>query len=207
MISWRRPENRPMWVDGKRIGLRPLEADDFEQYREVRAANVDWLTPWEPRQPPGSPNPGTDRMAFLTRCDARRNDRQSGRGFAFGVFKDANLIGEMNLSSVNRGAAQSAYIGYWVDHRQAGNSYTPEALVALLQFAFETINLHRVQAAIVPRNMASRRVVEKIEMRFEGVAERYLQINGVWEDHRRYAMTVEEWEVRSEQLSREWLQP
>jgi ribosomal-protein-alanine N-acetyltransferase len=81
----------------------------------------------------------------------------------------------------------------------------PEALVVLSRFAFEELGLHRVQVAIIPRNRNSRRVVEKLGLREEGLAERYLEINGVWEDHVRYALTSEEWGQRGEQLVKEWI--
>ena len=71
----------------------------------------------------------------------------------------------------------------------------PEALVPLCRAAFDDLRLHRVQISIIPRNTASRRVVEKLGIRDEGVAQRYLEINGVWEDHVRYAITVEEWDA------------
>ncbi len=77
--------------------------------------------------------------------------------------------------------------------------------MAVLRFAFEELALHRVEIAIVPRNRASRRVVEKLDLREEGVAVRYLEIDGHWEDHVRYAMTIEEWAVRSAALVRQWL--
>jgi ribosomal-protein-alanine N-acetyltransferase len=75
----------------------------------------------------------------------------------------------------------------------------------LIRFAFDDLRLHRVQIAIIPRNTASRRVVEKVKVREEGVAERYLEINGVWEDHVRYAITAEEWQQRRDDLLTEWL--
>jgi ribosomal-protein-alanine N-acetyltransferase len=81
----------------------------------------------------------------------------------------------------------------------------PEALVVLARYAFEDLRLHRIQIAIIPRNAASRRVVEKLEIRNEGVAERYLEINGAWEDHVRYAITAEEWDARGEDLMRTWI--
>ena len=79
--------------------------------------------------------------------------------------------------------------------------------MVLRRFAFDELHLHRVQIAIIPRNKASRRVVEKLDLREEGVAERYLEINGVWEDHVRYAITAEEWDDRREQLEQVWLSP
>ena len=76
-----------------------------------------------------------------------------------------------------------------------------------LRFAFEAISLHRVEISIIPRNTASRRVVEKLGIRQEGIAERFLEIDGVWEDHVRYGITSEEWAVREPELAREWLRP
>lgn len=187
--------------------MRPLRDEDFEQWREVRLANEGWLLKWEPARPASAPDPVRDRNAFHSRCDARRRDRQSGFGYGFGVFVDDSFAGEMNLSSIQRGAHQSCYVGYWIDHRLAGNGYTPEALVAVMRFAFEEINLHRVQISIIPRNSASRRVVEKLGIRNEGIAERYLQINGAWEDHVRYAVTSEDWIDRSPRWVADWLEP
>src|SRR5947208_1195250 len=115
-----------------------------------------------------------------------------GSGFSFGIFVDGRVDGEINLSSIKRGPFQNAYVGYWIDEALAGNGYMPEAVVVLLRFAFEELGLHRVQIAIIPRNRPSRRVVEKLELREEGIAERYLEINGTWEDHVRYAITAEE---------------
>ncbi len=116
------------------------------------------------------------------------------------------LIGEVNLSNVVRGAFRSAHVGYWVDQNQAGNGYIPESLVVVCRFAFEEIDLHRLQVSIVPRNARSRRVVEKLEFRCEGQAERYLEINGVWEDHLRFAITAEEWFERRADLCETWLE-
>jgi ribosomal-protein-alanine N-acetyltransferase len=198
--------NQPApWLTGKRITMRPLREEDFAQWQEVRLANEEWLLKWEPLRPANAPDPVRDRSAFLVRCDARRRDRQAGAGFSFGVFVDNRFAGEMNLSSIHRGAHQNAYVGYWIDHRHAGKGYTPEALVALMQFAFDELNLHRVQISIIPRNSASRRVVEKLDIRAEGIAERYLQINGAWEDHIRFAMTAEEWDDRRDELVGAWL--
>ena len=205
MIRRRATSAPATWLAGKRVTLRPLREDDFEQWREVRVANEAWLTKWEPLRPPSAPDPVRDRSAFLVRCDARRRDRQSGIGFSFGVFVGEQFSGEMNLSSIHRGAHQNAYIGYWIDERKAGNGYTPEALVVAMKFGFEDLRLHRVQVAIIPRNGASRRVVEKLALREEGVAERYLEINGTWEDHIRYAITTEEWDVRGPELVTAWI--
>jgi [ribosomal protein S5]-alanine N-acetyltransferase len=189
---------------GRRVMLRPLVVSDFEQWREVRRRNADWLTRWEPARVPGQPDVVEDREAFAVRCSARQRERQLGTGYGFGLFVEGDFVGEINLSSVQRGPFQSAYVGYWIDEKHAGNGYTPEALVVLARFVFEDLRLHRMQIAIIPRNHASRRVVEKLDLRDEGVAERYLEISGVWEDHVRYAITAEEWAERRNELLSRW---
>lgn len=185
--------------------LRPLVPADFPQWREVRRRNHDWLTKWEPSRLPGQPDVVEDRQAFAVRCSARQRERQMGAGYAFGIFVEGYFAGEMNISSIQRGPFQNAYVGYWIDEARAGKGYTPESVVVVCQFAFEEIHLHRLQIAIIPRNTASRRVVEKLGIRDEGIAVRYLEINGTWEDHVRYAITAEEWWQRRDALCREWV--
>ncbi|HWH36106.1 MAG TPA: GNAT family protein [Acidimicrobiales bacterium] len=204
------PREEPITLDGARVRLRPLTVADFPAWQALRIRSHAWLTPWEPRRPPGSPDVVRSRSAFAARCRARDRERQLGAGYGFGIFAgrpDRRLRGEINLNGVQRGPFQSAYVGYWVDEASAGRGYVPEALVVVARFAFEDLGLHRLQVAIVPRNQASRRVVEKIGLRCEGTAERYLEINGVWEDHLRYAITAEEWEERRDELAERWLGP
>jgi [ribosomal protein S5]-alanine N-acetyltransferase len=190
---------------GRRILLRPIVVNDFAAWQEVRRRNADWLLKWEPQRLPGQPDVIESRDAFAARCSARQRERQLGTAYGFGIFIDGVFGGEINLNSVQRGPFQNAYVGYWIDEALAGKGYVPEAVVVVARYAFEELYLHRIQIAIIPRNTASRRVVEKLGIREEGVAARYLEINGVWEDHIRYAVTAEEWEKRSEELVGDWL--
>jgi len=192
---------------GRRVLLRPLTVSDFEPWREVRIRARDWLVKWEPRPLPGQSDATEDRRVYAARCGARDRERQLGTGYGFGVFAEGRFAGEINLSSIQRGPYQNAYVGYWIDEALAGRGYTPEAAVVLCRFAFEELALHRLQASIIPRNRASHRVVEKIGFRNEGTALRYLEINGVWEDHVRYAITVEEWNERRDDYLRDWILP
>ena len=165
------------------------------------------LTRWEPRRVTGHTDVVENRDAFASRCSARAREWQLGTGYGFGAFLlDGTFVGEVNLSSVQRGPFQNAYVGYWVDEAHAGCGYTPEAVVAVIRYAFDECNLHRIQISIIPRNRPSRRVVEKLCLREEGLALRYLEINGVWEDHVRFAITSEEWEARRDDLLREWIE-
>jgi [ribosomal protein S5]-alanine N-acetyltransferase len=193
-------------LTGRRVTLRPLAVGDLPAWQEVRRRNADWLLKWEPKRVPGAPDPVESRDAFAMRCGARQRERQLGTGFAYGIFVGGAFAGEINLSIVQRGPFQSSYVGYWIDEACAGQGLMPEAVVCMCRSAFEDIGLHRVQISIIPRNTASRRVVEKLGIRDEGTAERYLEIAGVWEDHIRYAITVEEWEERKDALVKEWLE-
>jgi len=195
----------PDELHGRRVLLRRLASTDFRQWREVRRRNAGWLLKWEPRPPKGNPDDTEDLAAFGARCGARQREWQLGTGYGFGIFVEGMLAGEINVSGIQRGPFQNAYVGYWIDEARAGQGYVPEALATVARFAFEDVRLHRLQVAIIPRNRASRRVVEKLKLREEGLAVRYLAINGVWEDHLRYAITAEEWAERGPALLAEWV--
>lgn len=195
----------PVELRGRRVLLRPMVPQDFEQWREVRRRCAGWLTKWEPRPSPGHPDVVEDHRAFSARCGARDRERQMGSGYGFGIFVDGRFAGEINLNGVQRGAFQNAYVGYWIDEARAGRSYTPEAAVVAFRFAFDDLGLHRLQIAVIPRNTASRRVATKLALRDEGTAVRYLEIDGRWEDHVRYAITSEEWAERRDDYVKQWL--
>jgi ribosomal-protein-alanine N-acetyltransferase len=135
----------------------------------------------------------------------RERERQLGTGYGFGISLQGRLCGEVNLSSIQRGPFQCGYVGYWIDQMQAGRGYVPEAVVLVFRFAFEDLGLHRLQISIIPRNRPSRRVAQKLWLRGEGIALRYLEIDGRWEDHVRYAITAEEWFERRDRYVRQWL--
>ncbi|MEI8287803.1 MAG: GNAT family protein [Actinomycetes bacterium] len=200
-----RPTNAGLRLYGRRVVLRPLVAQDFNGWSEVRRRNGEWLTKWEPARLAHHPDPEINRDVFAARCGARDRERHAGTQYAFGIFVDGAFAGEINLNNVVRGAFQSATIGYWIDKARAGHSFMSEAVLTLAQYSFESLNLHRLEICIIPRNANSRRVVEKLGIREEGIAERFLEINGVWEDHVRYGITIEEWLERREQYVADWL--
>ena len=200
-----RPSNVGLRLYGRRVVLRPLVAQDFNGWSEVRRRNGEWLTQWEPMRLTHHPDPETNREVFAARCGARERERLAGTQYAFGIFVDGAFAGEINLNNVVRGAFQSATIGYWIDKSRAGRSLMSEAVVVLAQYAFEEMRLHRLEICIIPRNVNSRRVMEKLDIRTEGIAERFLEINGVWEDHIRYGITYQEWNERRAQIVKDWI--
>jgi ribosomal-protein-alanine N-acetyltransferase len=204
MSAARALRHAPLELRGRRLVLRSLTEEDFPAWNEVRTRCAEWLLRWEPR-PKGAPLPSEDRASFAARCGIRERERHLGTGYGFGIFVGERFAGEVTLSSIQRGPFQSGFIGYWVDEALAGRGVVPEAVVVALQFAFEAISLHRIEISIIPRNRASRRVVEKLGIREEGISLRFLEIDGVWEDHVRYAMTAEEWMDRRDVLVPAWL--
>jgi ribosomal-protein-alanine N-acetyltransferase len=194
-----------MRLYGRRVVLRPLTPGDFPQWTDVRRRNEAWLVPWEPSRSPFVADPTRDRDAFSARCAARDRDRQAGTSYGFGLFVDTAFAGEVNLNNIHRGALQTGTVGYWIDRDLAGHRYVPEGVVVLARFAFEELHLHRLEICIVPRNTNSRRVMEVLRIREEGVAQRFLEINGEWEDHVRYGITFEEWRDRRDALTADWL--
>ena len=198
------PPARSLDLSGHRVRLATLVDADYEAWYDVRSRCRDWLVPWEPRSKGAPPSP-EDAASFAARCSMRERERQLGTGFGFGIFYEGRFAGEITLSSIQRGPFQNASIGYWIDRDLAGFGLVPEAVVVVLQYAFESLRLHRIEVAIIPRNAASRRVVEKLGLREEGVARGFLEINGEWEDHVRYGMTAEEWAARGQELRAAWL--
>ncbi len=181
-----------MILRANRVTLRPLKDADFDAWREVRVRCGDWLSQWEPLPPEGWGDPNGKRL-YTSRCVAREQEARSGTAHSFGVFLDGRFIGEANLSGIQRGPIQTASIGYWIDQEYAGRGLIPEAVAAIFRFAFEDLGLHRIQISIVPRNTASLNVAVKLKLRHEGLALRYIEINGVWEDHNIFAITYEDW--------------
>lgn len=206
MVSTRSSVHAPINLHGRRVVLRTLGDADYEGWLEVRQRCHDWLVKWEPRSAHAA-HLAEDERSFSSRCAIRERERQMGSGFGFGIFFEGRFVGEITLSSIQRGPLQSAFVGYWIDEAVAGRGLMPESVVTVLQYAFDSLRLHRVEINIIPRNAASRRVVEKLGLRFEGIAERYLEIDGAWEDHAHYAITAEEWSDRAPQLVADWLLP
>jgi ribosomal-protein-alanine N-acetyltransferase len=173
------------------VYLRAFEPSDAEELRGLRLKNRVWLQAFEPIRPERMWTLSEQRRELELEGDLRREDRR----YVHGIFlsDDDRLVGRVSLDNVVRGAWQNATLGYFVGQEHNGRGIATHAVVDAVRFAFRDIGLHRVQAGVMPRNVASIRVVEKAGFRYEGLSPRYLQINGVWEDHNMYAITVEEW--------------
>ena len=168
------------------VFLRPPARSDWRAWAALRAASRAHLEPWEP------PWSGDElsRKAFTRRLRAWALRSQTDRGYAFFVFerRGGALVGGVSLDNVRRGNGQRAELGYWVGAPHARRGYMTDALSALLPFAFDSLGLHRLGAAVLEDNAASQRLLEKIGFAREGVARNYLRIGGEWRDHVIYGM-------------------
>ncbi|MFN2594640.1 MAG: GNAT family N-acetyltransferase [Actinomycetota bacterium] len=171
--------------------IRRFDCSEASEVLDLRLRNRKFVAPFEPRRP-------ETHFTLKTQVRLLEDEERAWKGglqYVFGIFDNLSdeLIGRISMSNVVRGGWHNATVGYFVDQANNGRGVATEALKLAVNFAFHRASLHRVQAGIMPRNASSIRVVEKVGFRFEGVALRYLSINGVWEDHNIYAVTAEEW--------------
>ncbi|TCP65799.1 GNAT family N-acetyltransferase [Baia soyae] len=182
-----------MKLQSDHLYIRPFEMSDAEHLHHLLLRNRDFFGQYDPIRLESYYSLEAQTKQIADAIKSFENDN----GYTFGVFlnSDHTLIGRVSLSAVSRGPFQNAYLGYYLDQQVNGKGYMTEAIKLILQYCFEEISLHRIQAGVMPKNTASIRVLEKSGFRREGLAERYLQINGQWEDHLLYAITKEEIDV------------
>ncbi len=184
-------------IETERLLLRPPRTTDVPGMRAALRKNATHLRPWSVAQAPGE-DPAS--LTSVSRAVLRhRREWKAGQAYVLLIAPredDDSVIGRVAFGGVLRGAFQNAYLGYWIDEDRQGRGLMTEAVRAATGFAFASAGLHRVQAAVMPRNAGSLRVLEKASYRREGFAARYLCIAGTWEDHVIFAVTAEEWGSR-----------
>jgi ribosomal-protein-alanine N-acetyltransferase len=173
-------------IAGEGLFLRTPSLADYPVWAELRAESRAFLTPWEPTWPADD----LTRTAFRRRIRRYLTEIREDHAYPFFIFRqsDYTLLGGITLSNVTRGMTQTATIGYWMGERHAGRGGMTRAVRALTPFAFGTLHLHRLEAACLPHNGASMRLLEKVGFRREGLARGLVCINGRWQDHIVFAL-------------------
>jgi [ribosomal protein S5]-alanine N-acetyltransferase len=168
-------------IEGDGVFLREPVVDDFENWRTLRAASARFLKPWEPEWQADE----LTAVSFRLRMRHYRELRAADTGYPYFIFasRDGAFLGAATLHHVRRGVAQSATLGYWVGEAHVRQAVMKRALAALLPHAHGALKLHRIEAACLPRNEASIRLLERSGFAREGFAKSYLKIAGQWEDH------------------------
>ena len=186
--------DRGLRLQRDRVYLRYPVQRDWRAWSVLRADSQAFLAPWEPTWAYDA----LSRGAFRRRLKMYRAEMRQGVTYSFLIFRAADdaLLGGITLSHLRRGVARSATLGYWIGATHARHGYTTEALWALLEYAFQRLGLHRVEAACLPGNEASRRLLLKVGFQEEGYAREYLRINGSWQDHHLFAIVRGEFSAR-----------
>jgi ribosomal-protein-alanine N-acetyltransferase len=172
-------------VEGDGVYLRAPQMSDYSEWTTLREASRAFLTPWEPTWP----SDDLSRSAFRRRLRRYAEDQRADTSYAFFLFRKADdaLVGGLTLANIRRGVAQAGSLGYWTGEPFSRRGLMTGALQGLVPFAFGSLRLHRLEAACIPSNAASIRLLEKMGFAREGYAREYLCINGLWQDHLLFA--------------------
>lgn len=181
-------------IEGDGLIIRCPQQRDFYEWRALRLESRKFLTPFEPTWGGLELN----SRHFSTKVKRSRRDAQEGIEYSFLIFQGGyghqTLVGGMTLSNIRRRAAQNVTLGYWMGEKYAGKGIMTRAVALILPFVFDTLNLHRIEAACLPDNEPSRRVLTHNGFQEIGIAESYLQINGEWRDHVLFGLARERYE-------------
>jgi len=176
----------PVVLTTSDLRLQALRFRDKSAWNTVRAQNRDWLAPWEATIPsvPDVDAPDVRQLpSYFEMVRTLNSEARAGRSYSFAIWHQRNLVGQISLGGVILGAMRGAHIGYWIDKNYANRGFTTQAVLAIAEYSFDALKLHRVEINLRPENAASRRVAEKSGFIFEGERPRYLHIDGSWRDH------------------------
>jgi [ribosomal protein S5]-alanine N-acetyltransferase len=176
-------------ITGDGVTLRTPQMTDYAEWAALREGSREFLKPWEPTWPADD----LTRSAFRRRIRRYAEDLRTDQGYAFLIVRntDGVLVGGLTLANIRRGVAQAASVGYWMGLPFVRCGHMTAAVRAVIPFAFATLRLHRLEAACIPTNTASTRLLENNGFVREGYAREYLCINGIWQDHLLYARLAE----------------
>lgn len=183
-----RDESRYPTLVGAQVTLRPARMDDFESWARLRHDSRVFLRPWEPEWPEDD----LTRGSFRERVRRAAREIAQEEAFPLLAFRngDRRLVGGLTLGLIRRGVAQACTLGYWMGEAYAGQGYMSDSVRTATRFAFGELGLSRIEAACLPRNLRSIRLLERLGFQQEGLAKAYLRINGAWEDHHLYGLNA-----------------
>ncbi len=175
------------------VYLRAPQMSDFQNWAGLRALSREFLTPWEPTWP----RDDLSKSSFRRRLKRYGRDMRDDLAYPFFLFEidSDNIVGGLTLSNVRRGVAQSCALGYWIGAPYARSGHMTAAVTAIIPYVFKTLQLHRLEAACLPFNEASVRLLKRSGFNEEGYARRYLRINGKWQDHLLFGLIADDMNI------------
>jgi ribosomal-protein-alanine N-acetyltransferase len=173
-------------LEGFRVLVTPPDYDDYDKWARTRLKNQKFLVPYEPKWPENC----LSEDFFIRRLQKQEKNRKAGTGAYFLIHHKAggDIIGGINLNDIKLGAVRHATLGYWLAQEYQGQGYMREAARLVIDFAFQVIKLKRLNAASLPDNDRSIKLLLALGFEEEGYAKKYLQINGQWRDHRLFGL-------------------
>jgi [ribosomal protein S5]-alanine N-acetyltransferase len=179
--------------------MRPPIMSDFRTWADLRSESMTFLKPWEPLWP----SDDLTKSGFRRRLRRYARDRKEGRSLSFLFYRARTdeLLGGLTLSNIRRGVSQTSTLGYWMGQKYAGKGHMSAAVAMMLPFCFDVLNLHRIEAACLPTNTPSIRLLENAGFHREGYARNYLLINGIWQDHLLFSCLAEDHATRPRKVA------
>ena len=176
---------RKLRIETERLTLRQPVLTDYRDWAVLRELSVEFLTPWEPLWAADH----LSRKGFTNRVYWAQRSISNGSAVPLFLIRreDEALLGAITLDNIRRGPSQAGTLGYWTGQPYIRQGYMREAINAVVHHAHNRLDLSRIEAACLPENQASRRLLESCGFKYEGVAQSYLQINGRWRTHVLYA--------------------
>jgi ribosomal-protein-alanine N-acetyltransferase len=171
---------------GRGLYLRPPRLEDHPAWASLREQSREFLRPWEPIWP----SDDLTRTSFRRRIRRYQREIDEDAAYPFFLFRESDhaIMGGLTLGMVRRGVAQAATLGYWMGAPFAGQGHMTAGVRLAAGYAFETLRLRRIEAACVPHNLPSMRLLQRVGFQREGYARQYLCINGAWQDHVLFAL-------------------
>lgn len=185
--------SRIVTLKGKNIELKVLMPEDASEVLSYYIRNEAHLQPYEPLR----------NQNFYTIEEQKKNIGENyiqflnGTSISFGIFRTGNLIGKIQITNILLGAFRNAFIGYSIDEREQGKGYMKEALRIVSNYAFDEMELHRLEASTLVDNIKSKAVLKACGFKEIGISEKYLFINGVWQDHSIFYSIRENWRANT----------
>jgi ribosomal-protein-alanine N-acetyltransferase len=178
----------PLTLRDRELLLRPLRRGDKDAYEALRRRNRSWLQPWDATDPGGPARP----PSYAAALRFSRGQARLGTQLPLAITVDRDVIGQVTADPIVYGSQRSTVMGYWIDRDHAGRGLVPRALALVMDHCFLELGLHRVEVDVRPQNAASRRVVEKLHMREEGMRRGLVHVDGAFRDHLCYALTEDD---------------
>tara|TARA_B100000963_G_scaffold176614_1_gene153625 strand:- start:403 stop:984 length:582 start_codon:yes stop_codon:yes gene_type:complete len=177
---------KPQFVlKAKNVELRTPRYNDYEQWLDLRESSKEFLEIWEPKRG----NEFFKRNAFNNRVKWAKKSAKADQAYQFFIFdKSETLLGSITVENIRKGPSDAATLGYWLGKQHTGKGFMREAVLNIIDFSFTRLTISRLEAATLPENKSSRRLLEKVGFKYEGVGQSYLQINGRWRNHVLYGL-------------------